>query len=176
MLINFVKNIKKQFGFSIMEVIAVLAIVSIGLLGVVTLVIQNIQVQFVNKNALIASQLAQEGLELVKAKRDTNWLSGVAWNTNLEPGNYIIDGSGIWQSGISGINDPLTKLYYQDISPLYAHQTTIYPTNFRRLITISNDVSATEPILRIISAVQYEQGVNKYQYVAELLLYNWGER
>jgi len=159
-----------------MEIIAVLAVVSVGLLGVLTLVIQNIQIQFINKNALIASQLAQEGLELVRAKRDTNWLLKNSWNDSITPGNYIIDAMNTWQNGIVDINNPEAKLYIQGFGGIesFAHTTTSYPTNFRRLITIQDLVAGQS--LKIISTAQYEQGGNKYQYVAETDLYNWGER
>ena len=83
------KNLKK--GFSIVEVVTVLFIVSLGLVGVLSLIVQNIQSQNVNKGALMAYQLAQEGIELVRHTRDSNWAAGQSWQANLSPNHYTID-------------------------------------------------------------------------------------
>ena len=60
-------------AFTLLEVIVVLAIVSLSLLGTLSLIIQNIQVQGLNRKSLVAYQLAQEGLELIRNTRDANW-------------------------------------------------------------------------------------------------------
>lgn len=78
-------------AFSLVEIIVILFIISVGLLGVLSLVIQNIQSQVINKNNIIAYQLAQEGIELVRKTRDTNWLNGQAWDLDLAPGTYYMD-------------------------------------------------------------------------------------
>ncbi|NCQ16134.1 hypothetical protein GW814_00575, partial [Candidatus Falkowbacteria bacterium] len=60
-------------GISILEVIVAILIITIGMIGVMSLVIQNVEAQYINKNILIASGLAQEGLELARNTRDLNW-------------------------------------------------------------------------------------------------------
>ena len=86
------KKGNKQSGFSILEIIVIVFIVSLGLLGILSLTTQNIRVQYINKNNLIASQLAQEGLELVRNIRDTNWtIEGSNWDTGLSAGTFKID-------------------------------------------------------------------------------------
>ena len=72
--LSLIKNkIKAAYGFTLLEVTAVTAILTIALLGISSLVIQNLQAHNYNHNFLIASMLSQEGLELVRNIRDDNW-------------------------------------------------------------------------------------------------------
>ena len=54
--------IKKNLGFSIIEVIVSFSIIVIGLIGVLSLVNQNIQVQYTNKNNLIGLTILIPGV------------------------------------------------------------------------------------------------------------------
>ena len=78
-------------GFTLIEIITVLFVVSLGLIGVLSLIIQNIQSQSINRRSIIAYQLAQEGIELVRKTRDSNWANGDIWNKNLVSGSYYMD-------------------------------------------------------------------------------------
>lgn len=157
----------RQSGFTILEVIVVMLIISLGLLGIISLTTQNIRVQYINKNNLIASQLAQEGLELVRNIRDTNWLTvGSAWNQGLADGNYKIDYVNGMQP-VAGIND--AKLYVNG-SGFYQH-TPLSETNFNRLITITNSGTAASSTVR--SEVQWKEKNNVFKYIAETELYDW---
>jgi prepilin-type N-terminal cleavage/methylation domain-containing protein len=74
---------KRQVGFSLVEVIVVTAIITIGFMGVLTLVQRTIAIYGSNQNYLVASIMAQEGLELVRNVRDDNWLTGQYFYQNL---------------------------------------------------------------------------------------------
>lgn len=164
-------RIKQQAGFSLLEVIGVLAIVSVGLIGILSLVNQNLQVQYINKNSLIASQLAQEGLEIIKNRRDTNWVQGLPWDNNLGVGKYAMDYTGYTASGLADINDARAKLKING-SGFYEHQIGTV-SNFSRLLEITNKTAASSSV---ICTIQYQEGINKFKYIAELKLYDWGER
>ena len=62
-------------GFTILEAAIALGIVVMGLFGVVALLTQNLQTQSINRDSIVASLLAQEGLELVRNARDTRALA-----------------------------------------------------------------------------------------------------
>lgn len=162
------KKEKRQSGFSILEIIVVLFVISFGLMGIVSLTMQNISVQHVNKNNLIASQLAQEGLELVRNMRDTNWLTmgSVPWNQGLEvDGTYKIDPFDGLQA-VAGINE--AKLFLDGFG-FYRHNAAT-STNFSRLITITNSSADS---LELKSEVQWKNRSNTFSYVAVTELYNW---
>jgi type II secretory pathway pseudopilin PulG len=142
MIFKFTNKIKN--GFSILEITVVIFIITMGLISILALATQNIRVSNLNKNELIASQLAQEGLELVRNIRDTNWLIfGNDWKTGAgagtgsdvyQDGTYAIDYSnGI--TDITGINDAGAKLKIN--GGFYEHNTGT-DTIFYRLITVDN--------------------------------------
>ena len=166
---------RNRKGFTILEVIVALGIAMLGLLGVVSLVIQNMQVQVFNKYYLTASMLAQEGLELVRNIRDENWLNfGANWDDDIKTGDgtFVIDYSGrsSIDYGPNNIDDNGARLYL-DGNGYYAHGSSgIMPTPFSRLITVMSD--GTDK-LDVVVIVQWKEHGRTHQYVAETFLYNW---
>lgn len=168
-------KLKRQFGFSILEVIIAILIISIGMIGVLSLITQNIQVQYIGKNDLIASQLAQEGLELVRNIRDENWLVGAGgdtWksgngdaNMNIvQDGGYAIDYSGVIVD-VDSIDNAGLKI---DAADFYAHGAG-QATAFYRLITVVDNAE----YLEVESKVRWKERGRTHDYTIKTLLYNW---
>lgn len=63
-------------GQTLVEMLIVLFIISVGLYAAVTLIFQNVTLQAQDADQTVAMNLAREGLELVQNKRDSNWLDG----------------------------------------------------------------------------------------------------
>ncbi len=76
---------KKSNGQGILEVLIAIYIATVGILSIVNLVLTNIQVEKFNHNMLIATNLAKEGIEIVRGARDTNWISGNSFDSGLTP-------------------------------------------------------------------------------------------
>ncbi len=70
-------------GQTIMEMLVVFFIISIGLYGVVTLIFSNVALQEQDQHNIIAMNLAREGLEIAQNVRDSNWLAGVDFDVGL---------------------------------------------------------------------------------------------
>ncbi|MDD4290257.1 MAG: hypothetical protein PHH83_03185 [Patescibacteria group bacterium] len=68
----------------ILEVLIAIYIAVVGILSIMNLVVASIKVERLNHNMLIATNLAREGLEVVRNIRDSNWIDGSPWNTELE--------------------------------------------------------------------------------------------
>lgn len=66
-------------GFSLIETLVAITVLIGAIAGPLTLASQGIKAASLFKNQLIASNLAQEGMELVHAKRDSNILQGNGW-------------------------------------------------------------------------------------------------
>ncbi|MDD4271922.1 MAG: hypothetical protein PHF50_03925 [Patescibacteria group bacterium] len=167
-----IKKIYNNSGISILEVVVAMMIITMGMIGVLSLVIQNVEAQYINKNVLMASGLAQEGLELVRNIRDLNWLTpGNAWNQNIVgDGTYIIDyrGPASISQAINSISEDGARLYLNG-SGLYTHETSAAPTNFYRLITA---VDHTD-YLDVKCEIRWKDGAQNHNYTAETYLYNW---
>ena len=171
--INFKKNlILNQNGFSMMEMIVVLSIFTIGLLGVASLMLQTMQAEAVNAGYLKASMFAQEGLELVRGYRDDNWLDQTA--TNWDDNFGDTDGEFIVDHRLGSINDnpdfiSESATFLRLNGDFYEHGVGVL-TNFRRLITVTNcgvDCRGIE------SRVEWKASGKEHSYVAETILYNW---
>lgn len=165
------KNLKFKAGFSLMEILVVLFIVSTAMLGIVSLIIQNIQVQSINKNNLIASSLAQEGIELIRNVRDVNWKNGYDFDTNLSDGFYRID----YRGGIPVYDSSAAKIYLKD--GFYVHnsgsESGLTPTVFSRQISVVKLTSEIGQPLKIKSIISWIDHKRPYRYELQTLLYDW---
>lgn len=72
-----------QRGQTLIEVITALAVIAVGLVGVLSLATSNVRNQGIGLSRLFANNLAREGVEIVRNMRDTNWLSEQPWYEGL---------------------------------------------------------------------------------------------
>lgn len=75
----------KKRGQGILEVVIAISVIVVGLVSIMSLVIFNVGVQSYNHDMLIASNLAREGIEIVRNTRDSNWLTPIdlEWDDSL---------------------------------------------------------------------------------------------
>lgn len=67
---------RKTKGFTLLEVIVAIFLITVGIGGIFALINQNLATASINSQKLVATYLAQEGIELVRSVRDGNWLEG----------------------------------------------------------------------------------------------------
>ena len=121
------------------------------------------------RNNVIGTNLAQEGVEVIRAVRDTNWFSGAEFSAGLVPGEYevtyksfpalssykdryiYIKDGGVYQYNLVGVEDG---------------QKTI----FKRKITISNP-SPVE--LKVVSEVTWNYRGRDRSMSLESHLFDW---
>jgi type II secretory pathway pseudopilin PulG len=164
-------TLKFKNGFSLVEIITILFIVSLGLVGILSLIIQNIQSQSYNKNNLVAYQLAQEGVELVRKVRDSNWKASAPFDRNLSNGQYYMDYlDATPQAHNSSV--PLELVLKQDENDFYFHDlnSTATSSPFSRLITLQKVGGSA---VRTTVRVTWGERNRSYAYDLETLLYDW---
>ena len=83
-----------QKGFTLLETIVALAILSAAIVGPMSLVSRGISGARISKNRIIASYLAQEGMEIVRGIKEQNAIAG---NTDYTGG---CDELGQWDFGL----------------------------------------------------------------------------
>ncbi|MCD6271008.1 prepilin-type N-terminal cleavage/methylation domain-containing protein [bacterium] len=84
MLSNHSKN---QKGFTLAELLITIFVFTVGILGIYLIVQNSYATVNYARNRLIAIYLAQEGIEIVRNIRDTNWLEGSTWDDGLPQGS-----------------------------------------------------------------------------------------
>lgn len=87
MLAKNLKINKKSLGFSLLESIVAIFILVLVLTGPLTLAYRSIRFAEVARDKLIAANLAQEGIELILAKRADNFLAGdpdITWLDGMD--------------------------------------------------------------------------------------------
>lgn len=147
---NLVKN-KKVAGFTLMEVITAVFVITVGLVGVINVVQQIIDYNRVLSSRLIGAYLAQEGIEIVRNIRDTNWLEGDPWDDGLGPGNHEADYDD------HSLRDFSSDHFLSIDGGFYKYSLAGTPTPFKRKINITPD------------------GANKLKVTVEVNWGDWGE-
>lgn len=81
---NYMNNIfKKEKGFSLIEILISILIVAIAIVYVYRVISKYNTYTQKERESFVASYLCQEGIEIVKNMRDSNWIEGVDWDNGL---------------------------------------------------------------------------------------------
>jgi Tfp pilus assembly protein PilV len=172
---NFLGKIKSNIaGFSLLETVVVLMIMAVGLVSIINLTVDSLRAQTLNRNTLIAYQLAQEGLDLIRNVRDTNWARGDDWNQHIStttgPANFKVDYSHWQPQEISNISQ--AKLQVSSTTGFYLHDSNSPDSPFSRMVTITA-VSSSSPSSTVSVLVKWTDQGAVHQYQLETTLYNW---
>lgn len=149
------KKKSKQFkkGFTIAEVVIAGFVLTTGIAATLSLMSASTAESISSRNSIIASELAQEGIELVRNIRDNEMVNGTYNDASLaESDNCIIDSNSSAISCISGYAYDDYALYL-DGDNFYRHHIIGTGTRFARKITIGNDVQGDGSINKIIRSI-----------------------
>ena len=184
-------DFRLRSGFTLLEVIAAIFLITVGIIGSYSLITQTISSSTFSKDKLIAAYLAQEGIEIVRNIRDTNWLERIS----LDPAN-------LWDEGLtncSGVCDgttgngcmvdynhsyspadpyhPVLPQYTGDVlnidsNGFYSYSTVLpfTPTKFKRKVVINPNGS---DILNVCVYVEWQEKGITHSTVAREDLYQW---
>ena len=159
--------IREESGITIIEsLIAILVLIS-ATTGAFYLVSRNFSGATIVKDEILAGQLAQEGIEVVRNLRDGDWHSVRSFGTSIPNGTYKIQ----WNSTtLLPFTDDFLKI--DPATGVYSYDSG-NQSGFKRTITISTNLGE-ETVRRIITVTVnwVEQSVTK-SIQAEEHLYNW---
>jgi prepilin-type N-terminal cleavage/methylation domain-containing protein len=91
MLPSIIFSKKNSSGFTLIEVIFAVFIISIALISAYILVQNFVSQAHQSSLRFKAVYLAQEGIEIIRNKRDENWLNGLEWDSGLDAGDWEAD-------------------------------------------------------------------------------------
>ena len=181
---SYITTSKSDAGFTLLEVMMAVFVVTVGIIGIFT-VIQNLSIQSsYSSNRLIAIYLAQEGMEIIRNVRDTNWLE-----QQSNPENP-------WEEGLTGcsvgcevdylcttVEDPsitnpnghLCLALYSgsllkiDVNGFYNYSSGT-DTKFKRKITITEESTDN---LKVEVLVNWQERGKNYEFKIMEKLYKW---
>ncbi len=174
----------KKNSFTLLEVIIAITVLTIAIGGSFALIQQTLIASSQNKLKLTAYYLAQEGIEIIRNIRDSNWLKqkrkdpDVSWDAGLADGlsvgesrDYIADYN---DTSLSSFEDKPLNL---DSSGFYSYSSG-EPTLFKRKISIAKeDIPETadpnDYSLKISVVVNWSERGRSHSVQATEYLYNW---
>jgi len=150
-------------GFSLIGVMVSVFITSVSLVGILGLVNMALQEASLGKMKLIASGLAQEGIEVVRdiRKAETEWDD---WYSSVTSGNYLIQYD---STSLAVFAD--TPLLLDSGSSLYQYSTGNNSPFYRKIILTK--ISANE--VKILVEVKWSNRGTWRYLITEGRLWNW---
>ncbi len=152
-----------QRGSTLVEVLVTIVILTVAITPAIYLSNLALNIGTSIRDNLVASFLSQEGVEIVRAIRDANWFSGLAFNAGLADGVYQVE----WDD--TSLTPDANAFLKIDATGRYnylAGTTTL----FKRKITITN-ISASQ--IEIQSTVTWAERGRAKSLVIESRLFNW---
>lgn len=197
--ISYKKNSK---GFTIIEVLASVMVLSVGLVGSLTLINYNLRNISNIEKKIIASGLMEDGLERARNVRDTNWMKEVGWDTGFDipnngdkkriaffcdsslPGSVNTEGQGgsNWTRTIEECNGNTCRVFEYDLTSQFACYSDNFGNSFGSYVRVNprtefRRLVTAERIsntkIKIRADIMWPEGSENKKISAEEILYKW---
>ncbi len=151
-------------AFTLIEIVVAMFLLTVGTVGAFSLIQKTIAFTSIYSSQLQAAYLVQEGMEIIRNIRDTNYLEGSAWDDGIGLGTgYRLD----YQS--ESFPDVVCGNYLKYNGSFYVCSSDS-KSKFQRKITITKP----EPDKMIVSVtVKWRERGRTHQVFAQTELYNW---
>ena len=172
----FVKN-----SFTLLEVILAITILTLAVGGSFILIQQTVGSVSQVQSRLIASYLLQEGIEIIKNIRDSNWLKGNDFDNGLDAGDREVDYNDAALTFCSFPCDYNNNLRFLKIDGQFYNYSEGTDTRFKRKITISDKVDLDDPPdgkfdkFKVSVEVFWKDRGKIYSIKSQEFLYNWNK-
>ncbi len=154
-------------GFTLIELIVAISLLTMGVAGSFTLMREVTSFASISSSRFVASYLAQEGIEIIRNIRDTNYLYHRAWDDNIGVGSdFRLD----YRS--DAFPDTVRCVYgaYLQYTGNFYICSADSNSKFQRKIIVEKP--ASDKIVVSVEVSWSEHGVT-YQVFAETELRNW---
>lgn len=165
-------NFKFNQSFTLVEVLVSMAIIAIGGIGAFITIQKGITQSAASSSRTVAAYLAQEGIEIVRNIRDTNYLNQrydiqVSWDSGIPAGTCLE--ADYTSPSLSFCSGGTPKYLKRDSQGFYNY-TSGKDTQFKRQIGITKLNNDNE--LSITVTVTWEEKNENQQFILKGNLYN----
>jgi hypothetical protein len=156
-------DLRNQKGLSLLDVVVAIFIIIVGLVGILSLINHSLGSSSRGKNEIVASFLAQEGIEMIRLMRSANadWAD---WYNSVNDGNYRVQYSDNYLMSYSDV--PLKVDPNNGLHNYNAGSDSIFHRRIN-LVKISSDE------IKVISEIKWFYKGQWYYLVVEDRLWKW---
>lgn len=161
----------KERGFTLIETFVAITILVTAVAGPLTLAQKGLTSALIARDQLMASFLAQEGIEYVRQQRDSNSLQGLSWLNGLSAcigQDCMIDAAA--DSAPATCSGACSTLRFDESTHFYGYDSSDSLSPYTRTVRI-DELSATEA--RITSAVSWQSGIFTRQVSFTEIIMDW---
>lgn len=158
-------NLKKRGAFTLIELMVAVFILLVSLVGITLLISRVFSYSAKAHTKLVLVYLCQEGIEIVRNIRDSNWVSGAAWDQGLVAGDWEADYNDIALVAQSGVGRRLR------LNDGFYNYDSGGQTEFRRKIHIERP--SADEIQITVSSFWPNPGSAQIEISVYESLYNW---
>lgn len=83
-------------GFTLVETLIAISVVGVVITAAWQLTTSSVKIGHASMKQFVALHAAEEGLEIVRNMRDSNWLRNASWRSGLSDGMYVISENAPW--------------------------------------------------------------------------------
>lgn len=162
---------KSQGGFTLIETFVAITILVTAVVGPLTLAQKGLTSALIARDQLMASFLAQEGIEYVRQQRDSNSLQGLPWLNGLSAciaQNCMIDAAA--DPAPVTCSGACLPLRFDESTYFYGYDANDSLSPYTRTVRI-DELSATEA--RITSSVSWRSGIFTRQVSFTEVIMDW---
>lgn len=172
---------KLQRGFTLLEVLVAISIFTVSSLALLSVLSQGISSTTYAKRKIIASYLAQEGIEYVRNLRDTSVISNipdaeagwVAFKGSISP---VCDTDGCYFNDLKVLTacsgeTPCPNMTYDEDIGIYGYNSSWGDSGYNRVITF--EMLNGDDEVKVNSTVSWEQGSGSHSVTFSDNLFNW---
>ena len=160
-------------GFTLIETLVAITILVTAIAGPLTIASKGLTSAILGRDQFIASFLAQEGIEFIRQKRDTNSLANPSsnWLTGLDlctAGNCMVDPK---NDAISACPSGTCSALRRDTTGFYTYDLTGVETPFTRTVRVTPNANGYEAT--VTSVVSWRTGPFSRQVSVEENMFDW---
>lgn len=176
---NRIKGLRRQ-GFTLLETIVAIAILSLAIMGPLELAVRSIGMAGVSRNQIVAFYLAQDAMEYVKNVRDTNFLTlGANWLDGLDKcrgvSSCYVDVTADPDVSVNACagagNCPILK--YDNSNHRYDYDIDSENTIFTRTVKITDPIGINPDEAKVQVTVSWKEKTGQKGFTIEDNIFNW---